>query len=55
MSDFKGESLQPLFYPTSIALAGITVANPQHWTRTFLDSLREFQFEGPLYLGTVTK
>jgi acyl-CoA synthetase (NDP forming) len=50
MSNLKSESLQPLFYPTSIVLAGITVDNPQHWTRTFLDSLREFQFEGPLYL-----
>jgi len=42
--------LQPLFYPSSIALAGITVENPAHWTRTFLDSLLEFQFEGPIYL-----
>jgi len=50
MSNFNKESLQPFFYPTSIALAGITVDNPQHWTRTFLDSLLEFQFEGPLYL-----
>jgi acyl-CoA synthetase (NDP forming) len=50
MSDFKSESLQKLFYPTSIALAGVTVDNPQHLTRTFLDSLLEFKFEGPLYL-----
>jgi acyl-CoA synthetase (NDP forming) len=50
MSNFSSDSLQPLFYPTSIALAGVTVDNPQHWTRTFLDSLLEFQFEGPLYL-----
>jgi acyl-CoA synthetase (NDP forming) len=50
MSNFEGESLQPLFHPTSVALAGITVDHPRHWTRTFLDSLREFQFEGPLYL-----
>jgi acyl-CoA synthetase (NDP forming) len=50
MFNFRSESLHPLFYPTSIALAGVTVENPQHWTRTFLDSLREFQFEGPLYL-----
>ena len=50
MSNFNSENLQRLFCPTSIALAGITVDNPQHWTRTFLDSLREFQFEGPLYL-----
>jgi acyl-CoA synthetase (NDP forming) len=50
MSNFTNENLQSLFYPSSIALAGITVDNPQHWTRTFLDSLLEFQFEGPLYL-----
>jgi len=50
MSYSNSKNLQPLFYPTSIALAGITVDNPQHWTRTFLDSLLEFQFEGPLYL-----
>jgi len=50
ISNFSNGSLQPLFYPTSIALAGVTVDNPQHWTRTFLDSLLEFQFEGSLYL-----
>ena len=50
MSNFNSESLKSLFYPSSIALAGVTVDNPQHWTRTFLDSLLEFQFEGPLYL-----
>jgi len=50
MSNFSNESLQRVFYPTSIALAGVTVGNPQHWTRTFLDSLLEFQFERPLYL-----
>ena len=50
MSNLDSEGLQALFYPTSIALAGITVNNPKHWTRTFFDSLREFQFEGPLYL-----
>jgi len=50
MSNFSNESLQWLFYPTSIALAGVSVDNPQHWTRAFLDSLREFQFQGPLYL-----
>jgi len=48
--NFTNENLQSLFYPASIALAGITVDNPQHWTRIFLDSLLEFQFEAPLYL-----
>src|SRR4030042_1419971 len=43
-------NLEFLFHPNSIALAGITVTNPEHWTRTFLDSLTEFRFERPLYL-----
>jgi len=50
LSTINNESLDSLFQPVSIALAGITVNNPQHWTRTFLDSLLEFQFQGPLYL-----
>jgi acyl-CoA synthetase (NDP forming) len=50
MSGLNSDSLHPLFHPASIALAGITVDNPRHWTRTFLDALLEFQFEGPLYL-----
>ncbi len=50
MANLNNGGLHALFNPTSIALAGITVDNPQHWTRTFLDSLLEFQFEGPLYL-----
>ena len=50
MFDFDNDKLRWIFYPTSIALAGITVDNPQHWTRTFLDSLLEFQFEGRIYL-----
>jgi len=47
---FRNGRLQQLFHPASIALAGITVGNPEHWTRTFLDSLLEFHFEGRLYL-----
>ena len=39
-----------LFHPRSIALAGITVANPEHWTRTFLEGLIELKFDGQLYL-----
>jgi len=50
MSNLIYDSLEPLFHPHSIALAGITVANPEHWTRTFLDSLLDFGFEGPIYL-----
>ena len=38
-----------LFHPRSIAIAGISLANPEHWTRTFLESLLEFQFSGPIY------
>ncbi len=44
------DNLEPLFHPRSVALVGITVTNPEHWTRTFLDSLLEFRFEGPIYL-----
>lgn len=36
--------------PQSVALVGITVNNPEHWTRTFLDALLEFGFDRPLYL-----
>ena len=50
MVDFDSDNLKWIFYPTSIALAGITVDNPQHWTRTFIDSLLEFQFKGRIYL-----
>jgi len=42
--------MDAVFHPRSIALAGITVANPEHWTRTFLDSLLKFKFEYPFYL-----
>ncbi len=43
-------SLEPLFHPSSIALVGITVTNPEHWTRTFYDALLGFGFKGPIYL-----
>ncbi len=36
--------------PESVALVGITVNNPQHWTRTFLDSLLAFGFDRPIFL-----
>ncbi len=42
--------LEFLFHPRSIALAGVTLSNPLHWTRTFLESLLAFQFPGPIYL-----
>ena len=42
--------LEFLFYPSSLALVGITTTEPQHWTRTFLDGLIEFEFDRPFYL-----
>lgn len=39
-----------IFHPRSIALAGIPISDPGHWTRTFLNSLLEHKFPGPLYL-----
>ena len=50
MSNSSREGLDCLFHPHSIALAGISVTDPKHWTRTFLDSLLEFKFTGPIYL-----
>ncbi|MFC2059633.1 CoA-binding protein [Chloroflexota bacterium] len=50
MSNATNESLEFLFHPRSIALVGITTVNPKHWTRSFLDGLLEFEFEGSLYL-----
>jgi acyl-CoA synthetase (NDP forming) len=41
--------LDPIFHPGSVAFVGVTTSNPLHWTRTFWDSAREFQFEGPAY------
>jgi len=42
--------LDVVVQPESVALVGITVNNPDHWTRTFLDSLLAFGFDRPLYL-----
>lgn len=50
MSDTPHENLDFLFHPRSIALVGITTANPEHWTRSFLDAILEFEFPGPVYL-----
>ena len=46
----SNDSLEFLFHPRSVALVGITTANPGHWTRTFLNGLLAFDFDGPLYL-----
>ncbi|MEW6142568.1 MAG: CoA-binding protein [Chloroflexota bacterium] len=43
-------AMDRIFHPRSIALAGIPISDPGHWTRTFLNSLLEFGFPGPLYL-----
>ena len=42
--------LAELFNPKSIALAGISLSDPAHWTRIFYQALVEFDFRGPLYL-----
>ena len=41
--------LESIFHPRSIAFVGITTSNPFHWTRTFWNSVRAFNFNGPLY------
>ncbi len=51
MSDSCINIIDSLFYPHSIALAGIPVSDPAHWTRVFWNALLEFNFEGPVYLA----
>ena len=43
-------NLDFLFQPHSVVFAGITTANPHHWTRTFLDGFLEFGFQGRIWL-----
>ena len=50
MANLASENLEFLFHPRSIALVGITTSDPEHWTRTFLNSLLEFKFDGQIYL-----
>ena len=50
MKNTNRHSLEFLFHPKSIALVGITTAEPEHWTRIFLDGLIEFKFDHPIYL-----
>ena len=50
MSALKGESLEFLFRPRSVAFVGITTAHPAHWTRTFLNGYMEFAYKGEIYL-----
>ncbi|MCX6005149.1 MAG: CoA-binding protein, partial [Chloroflexi bacterium] len=43
------DELDRIFHPRSIAFVGVTTSNPLHWTRTFWDSARVFNFAGPMY------
>ena len=46
------EDLDVIFRPRSVALVGITTANPQHWTRGFLEGYLALDFpsHGKFYL-----
>ncbi len=46
------ENLDAVFHPRSVALVGITTANPHHWTRGFLEGYLALDFpsRGNLYL-----
>jgi len=46
------ENLDAVFHPRSVALVGITTANPHHWTRGFLEGFLALDFpsRGNLYL-----
>ncbi|MFC1895796.1 CoA-binding protein [Thermodesulfobacteriota bacterium] len=46
----SNEHLGQIFEPRSIALAGISLSDPSHWTTGFFESLVEFDFKGPMYL-----
>ena len=50
MNKLSNKHLGQLLEPRSIALAGISISNPNHWTTGFFKCLVEFDFRGPLYL-----
>ena len=50
MKNTRQHSLESLFHPQSITLAGITTAEGGHWTRTFLEGLIASEFDRPMYL-----
>ncbi|MEE8636837.1 MAG: CoA-binding protein [Dehalococcoidia bacterium] len=50
MKNTHQPSLDFLFNPNSITLAGITTAEGGHWTRTFLEGLIASEFDRPMYL-----
>jgi acyl-CoA synthetase (NDP forming) len=43
------DQIDAIFHPKNIAFVGIPLSNPSHWTRTFWNSIRIFNFEGGLY------
>lgn len=49
MTQSNDNSIESLFSPRSIALAGIPITDPSQWTRIFWTGLIEFGFQGPLY------
>jgi len=49
MAPSSDNPIGSLFFPRSIALAGIPISDPDQWTRLFWKGLIEFDFPGPLY------
>ncbi|MFC1823160.1 CoA-binding protein [Thermodesulfobacteriota bacterium] len=45
----NASNLDFIFHPRSVALVGITLSNPAHWTRVYLDCFLKYQFQGPVY------
>jgi len=43
------DQIDAIFHPKSIAFVGIPLSNPLHWTRTFWNSVRIFNFTGELF------
>ncbi len=43
------DKLEFLFHPRSVALVGISISNPGHWTRATMDGLLSIGFAGPVY------
>ncbi len=41
--------LDYLFNPNSIALVGISITQPHHWTRSVMEGLLDFQYQGTIY------
>lgn len=43
------KQIDAIFHPSSIAFVGISLSAPQHWTRSFWESQRSFDYKGGLY------